>query len=174
MSLLSDLLAGAGSVDGTCDGDLDVEVTGLAYRADAVSPGSLFFCVPGLKSDGHDFAADAVARGAVGLVCERPLGLGVTELVVRDVRAAMPLLAASFYEHPSRELQLVGVTGTTGKTTTAFLVRAILEHAGRQTGLLGTVQSVVGGVVEAVERTTPESVDLQRSLRRMLDQGDAA
>jgi UDP-N-acetylmuramoyl-L-alanyl-D-glutamate--2,6-diaminopimelate ligase len=171
---LRDLIAGAGSVEGASEADLGVEVTGLAHRADAVFAGDLFFCVRGLKSDGHDFAADAVARGAAALVCERPLGLGIPELVVPDVRAAMPLFAASFYRHPSRELELVGVTGTNGKTTTAFLVRAILEHAGRQTALLGTVQSVIGGVVEEVERTTPESVDLQRSFRRMLDDGDVA
>jgi UDP-N-acetylmuramoyl-L-alanyl-D-glutamate--2,6-diaminopimelate ligase len=172
--VLRDLIAGAGSVEGSPDTDLGVDVTGLAYRSDSVFAGDLFFCVPGLKSDGHDFAGDAVSRGAAALVCERPLGLGVPEFVVTDVRAAMPLLAASFYEHPAKELELVGVTGTNGKTTTAFLVRAILEHAGRQTGLLGTVQSVIGGVAEEVERTTPESPDLQRSLRRMLDGGDVA
>src|SRR6185295_16494558 len=112
---LRDLIAGAGSVEGAFDADLAVEVTGLSYRADAVSPGDLFFCVPGMKSDGHDFAPDAVARGAAALVCERPLGLGVPELVVADVRAATPLLAASFYGHPSRDLQLAGITGTNGK-----------------------------------------------------------
>jgi UDP-N-acetylmuramoyl-L-alanyl-D-glutamate--2,6-diaminopimelate ligase len=181
---LRDLIAGAGSdlspprsgqaLEGLVEADLAIEVTGLAYRAESVSPGDLFFCVRGMKSDGHDFAPDAAARGAVALVCERPLGLGLPELVVEDVRAAMPLLAASFYGHPARELQVVGVTGTNGKTTTAFLVRAILEHAGRRTGLLGTVQSVIGGTVEEVERTTPESVDLQRALRRMVDTGDVA
>jgi UDP-N-acetylmuramoyl-L-alanyl-D-glutamate--2,6-diaminopimelate ligase len=168
---LRELMAG---LQGSPQAGADVEVTGLAYRADAVSDGDVFFCVPGMKSDGHDYAPDAVARGAAAIVCEHPLGLDVPELIVNDVRVAMPLFAANFYRDPSRELELVGVTGTNGKTTTAFLVRAILEHAGRPTGLLGTVESVIGGVVEEVERTTPESVDLQRALRRMVDAGDTA
>jgi UDP-N-acetylmuramoyl-L-alanyl-D-glutamate--2,6-diaminopimelate ligase len=152
----------------------DPEVTGLAYRSDAVEPGSLFLCVPGFTADGHDFAADAVERGAVAVVCERPLGLGVPELMVEDVRAAAAPLASAFHGHPTRQMTVVGVTGTNGKTTTAFLVRDVLEAAGRQTGLLGTVQSLVGGRTEPVERTTPEAVDLQATFRRMADSGDAA
>src|SRR5436189_1493303 len=105
------------------DAPADVEVTCLALDNRRVAPGTLFFCVPGFTSDGHDFAPDAVARGAAALVCERPLGLDVPEVVVPDVRAAMAPLAAAFYGHPTRELRVVGVTGTNGKTTTAFLVR---------------------------------------------------
>ena len=152
----------------------DIEVSSLAYRSSSVTPGTLFFCVRGFTSDGHDFAADAVERGAVALVCERPLGLGVPEVIVPDVRAAMPETAARFFGHPTRELRVVGITGTNGKTTTAFLVRALLEAAGIQTGLLGTVKSVVGGREEPVERTTPEAIDLQATFRRMLDAGDRA
>src|SRR3954471_17146668 len=152
----------------------DVEVSALAYRSSSVTEGALFFCVRGFTSDGHDFAADAVERGAVALVCERPLGLGVPEVIVPDARAAMPAAAARFYGDPTSELRVVGVTGTNGKTTTAFLVRALLEAAGVQTGLLGTVKSVVGGQEEAVERTTPEAIDLQATFRRMLDAGDRA
>jgi UDP-N-acetylmuramoyl-L-alanyl-D-glutamate--2,6-diaminopimelate ligase len=152
----------------------EVEVTDLAYSSSSVTPGTLFFCVRGFRNDGHDFAADAVERGAVALVCERPLGLGVPEIVVHDVRAEMPRIAARFYGDPTGELRVVGVTGTNGKTTTAFLVRALLEAGGVQTGLLGTVKSVVGGVEEPVERTTPEAIDLQRTFRRMLDSGDRA
>ncbi|HET8673317.1 MAG TPA: UDP-N-acetylmuramoyl-L-alanyl-D-glutamate--2,6-diaminopimelate ligase [Thermoleophilaceae bacterium] len=152
----------------------EVEVTDLAYSSSSVTPGTLFFCVRGFRSDGHDFAADAVKRGAVALVCERRLGLGVPEIVVDDVRAEMPRIAARFYGDPTGELRVVGVTGTNGKTTTAFLVRALLEAGGVQTGLLGTVKSVVGGVEQPVERTTPEAVDLQRTFRRMLDAGDRA
>jgi UDP-N-acetylmuramoyl-L-alanyl-D-glutamate--2,6-diaminopimelate ligase len=152
----------------------EVEVTDLAYSSSSVTPGTLFFCVRGFRSDGHDFAADAVERGAVALVCERPLGLGVPEIVVQDVRAEMPRIAARFYGDPTSELRIVGVTGTNGKTTTAFLVRALLEAGGVETGLLGTVKSVVGGVEEPVERTTPEAIDLQRTFRRMLDSGDRA
>jgi UDP-N-acetylmuramoyl-L-alanyl-D-glutamate--2,6-diaminopimelate ligase len=152
----------------------DVEVSSLAYRSSSVTDGALFFCVRGFTSDGHDFAADAVERGAVALVCERPLGLGVPELIVPDARAAMPAAAARFYGDPTSELRVVGITGTNGKTTTAFLVRALLEAAGVQTGLLGTVKSVVGGREEPVERTTPEAIDLQATFRRMLDAGDRA
>jgi UDP-N-acetylmuramoyl-L-alanyl-D-glutamate--2,6-diaminopimelate ligase len=151
----------------------DVEVSGLAYSSRAVQPGDLFFCVLGFKSDGHDFAPDAVQRGAVALVCQRPLGLGVPEVVVDDSRAAMATVAARFYGDPTRTLRVVGITGTNGKTTTAFLVRAILEAAGESCGLLGTVASIVGGREEPVERTTPEAVDLQATFRRMLDAGDS-
>jgi UDP-N-acetylmuramoyl-L-alanyl-D-glutamate--2,6-diaminopimelate ligase len=156
------------------NGAPEVEITGLAYSSRSVSPGALFFCVPGFKADGHDFAPDAVERGAAALVCERPLGLGVPEVVVEDVRAAMGPTAARFYGDPSAALRVVGITGTNGKTTTAFLVRDVLEAAGIQTGLLGTVKQVVGGVEEPVEHTTPEAIDLQATLRRMLDSGDAA
>jgi UDP-N-acetylmuramoyl-L-alanyl-D-glutamate--2,6-diaminopimelate ligase len=152
----------------------DVEVSGLAYASRSVVPGTLFFCVPGFRADGHDFAPDAVARGAVALVCQRPLGLGVPEVIVDDVRAAMGPAAARFFGDPTAELEVVGVTGTNGKTTTAFLVRHLLEAGGRQTGLLGTVKRVVGGVDEEVERTTPEAIDLQATFRAMLDGGDRA
>jgi UDP-N-acetylmuramoyl-L-alanyl-D-glutamate--2,6-diaminopimelate ligase len=152
----------------------DVEVSGLAYSSRTVVPGTLFFCVPGFRADGHDFAPDAVARGAVALVCQRPLGLGVPEVVVDDVRAAMGPAAARFYGDPTAELEVVGVTGTNGKTTTAFLLHHLLEAGGRQTGLLGTVKRVVGGVEEEVERTTPEAIDLQATFRAMLDGGDRA
>jgi UDP-N-acetylmuramoyl-L-alanyl-D-glutamate--2,6-diaminopimelate ligase len=152
----------------------EVEISALAYSSESVAPGALFFCVPGFRADGHDFAPDAVKRGAAALVCERPLGLGVPEVMVPSVRAAMPEVAARFYGDPTHELRVVGVTGTNGKTTTAFLVRALLEAAGIPTGLLGTVKSVVGGVDEPVERTTPEAIDLQATFRRMLDAGDRA
>ncbi len=152
----------------------EVQITGLAYSSRSVSEGTLFFCVPGFTSDGHDFARDAVERGAAALVCERPLDLGVPEVVVEDVRAAMGPGAARFYRDPTSELRVVGITGTNGKTTTAFLVRELLEAAGVQTGLLGTVKQVVGGTEEAVERTTPEAIDLQATFRRMLEAGDSA
>ncbi len=151
-----------------------LEITGLAYDNRAVRPGTLFFCVPGFTRDGHDFAPQAIAEGAVALVVERPLNLGVPEIEVPSVRAAMAPAAAAFYWDPTARLQTVGVTGTNGKTTTAFLVRALLEADGRQTGLLGTVTSVIGGGERPVERTTPEAIDLQRTFREMLDAGDVA
>src|SRR6187455_441729 len=152
----------------------EVELSALAYSSDSVTPGALFFCVPGFTRDGHEFAPQAVERGAVALVTERKLDLGVPEVVVDDVRAAMGPAAARFYGDPTSKLDVVGITGTNGKTTTAFMVRHLLEAAGRQTGLLGTVKRVVGGVEEDVERTTPEAIDLQATFRRMLDSGDTA
>ena len=122
-----------------------LEVGGLAYDNRSVTPGTLFFCVPGFTRDGHDFAPDAVSRGAAALVVARPLELGVPEVQVEDVRAAMAVAAARFHGDPTARLPVVGITGTNGKTTTAFLVRALLEASGRQTGLLGTVTSVVAG-----------------------------
>jgi UDP-N-acetylmuramoyl-L-alanyl-D-glutamate--2,6-diaminopimelate ligase len=156
------------------EGAAPVEVTALAYDSRAARPGTLFFCVPGAHSDGHDHAAEAVGAGASALVVERALGLDVPELLVGSVREAMGPLAARFYGEPSRGLQVIGVTGTNGKTTTTFLVRAILEAAGEQCALLGTVKSVIGGSDGEVVRTTPEAIDLQASLAAMRDSGDRA
>jgi UDP-N-acetylmuramoyl-L-alanyl-D-glutamate--2,6-diaminopimelate ligase len=165
---LSDVMGSSPAAGG------ETEITALAYDNRRVEPGTLFFCVPGFTRDGHDFASDAVARGAAALVVERPLGLGVPEAVVSSVRAAMGPAAARFHGDPTAELDVVGITGTNGKTTTAFLVRALLEAAGRQCGLLGTVTSFVGGVERPVERTTAEAIDLQRDFRAMRDGGDLA
>jgi UDP-N-acetylmuramoyl-L-alanyl-D-glutamate--2,6-diaminopimelate ligase len=162
------------SVDGPAAPDEAVEITSLAYDSRAVAPGTLFFCVPGFRADGHEFAPAAVAAGAAALVVERPLGLGVPELLVGSARAAMAPIAARFYGEPARQLDVVGVTGTNGKTTTAYLVRALLAAGGRQCGLLGTVKSVIGGREREVQRTTPEAIELQADLREMLDGGDRA
>ena len=152
----------------------DVDVTALAYDNRLVTPGTLFFCVPGFTRDGHDFADDAIARGAVALVVQRPLQRGVPEILVDDVRAAMAPAAAALAGDPTARLITVGITGTNGKTTTAFLVRALLEAGGRPTGLLGTVTAIVGGEQHAVARTTPEAIDLQRTFADMLAAGDEA
>jgi UDP-N-acetylmuramoyl-L-alanyl-D-glutamate--2,6-diaminopimelate ligase len=149
-----------------------VTVTGLAYDAGSVAPGAVFACVPGQRADGHDFAADAVGRGAVALLVERPLDLPVPQIVVADVRLAMALAADAFFGRPTRELEVAGVTGTNGKTTTAFLLYSVLAAAGRRPGLLGTVEMRVGGERRAVTRTTPEAIDLQRTFRELLDAGD--
>jgi UDP-N-acetylmuramoyl-L-alanyl-D-glutamate--2,6-diaminopimelate ligase len=171
---LRELLAGADVAE--VRGDADVEIDGLAYDSRRVGPGTLFFCVPGHTSDGHAFAPLAIQAGASALVVERVLELDVpvTQAVVADARAAMAHAAVRFYDDPTSELRVIGITGTNGKTTTAFLVRHLLEVAGVQTGLLGTVKRVVGGVEEEVERTTPEAIELQATFRRMLDGGDRA
>ena len=179
---LGELIAGLGARDAPAHGGApvdpavgsDPEIARLAYDSRTTAPGTLFFCVPGMQSDGHDFAAQAVARGAAALVVERPLGLGVPEVVVESARALMGPVAARFYGDPTGELAVVGVTGTNGKTTTAFLLQALLEAGGRQCGLLGTVKALVGGREREVTRTTPEAIDLQAEFRAMLDGGDRA
>lgn len=154
-------------------GDGSVEVGSLAYDSRRAREGGLFFCVPGEKADGHEFAESAVDAGAVALLGERRLDqLEVPQILVPDARAAMAPLAARFYEDPTARLKVIGVTGTNGKTTTAFLIWQILRSAGFRCGLLGTVQHVVGGRDRPAERTTPESVDLQAIFREMLESGD--
>src|SRR3954452_7404807 len=153
-------------------GRAPVDLRELAYDTRAVVPGSLFFCVPGARVDGHELAGEAVERGAVALVVERPLDVSVPQLVVSSSRAAMAVVADAFFEHPTADLAVAGVTGTSGKTTTSFLLFAILAAAGRRPGLLGTVEARVGGERRGVVRTTPEAIDLQRVFREMLDAGD--
>jgi UDP-N-acetylmuramoyl-L-alanyl-D-glutamate--2,6-diaminopimelate ligase len=149
-----------------------VEVRDLAYDARAVTPGALFFCVPGARADGHDFASDAIERGAVGLVVERALELAVPQLVVPDARAAMAIAADEFFGRPTEQLLVAGVTGTNGKTTTAFLLHSVLDAAGLRPGLIGTIESRVGGELRPAVRTTPEAIDLQRTFREMVARGD--
>jgi UDP-N-acetylmuramoyl-L-alanyl-D-glutamate--2,6-diaminopimelate ligase len=167
-----DVLAGTSVAEWT--GDPEVGIADLAYDSRQVEPGSLFFCVVGERSDGHEFAPIAAERGAAALVVERHLDLDLPQARVESARAAMAPAAVRFWGDPTAELRLAGITGTNGKTTAAFLVRHVLERTGTQTGLLGTVKRVVGGVEEEVERTTPEAIDLQRTFRRMLDAGDRA
>jgi UDP-N-acetylmuramoyl-L-alanyl-D-glutamate--2,6-diaminopimelate ligase len=156
-------------------GDAAVEVVDLVYDSRKAGPGSLFFCVVGEKVDGHEFGPRVVAEGAAALVVERELTeLAVPQVVVADSRAAMAPLAARFWGDPTARLRVVGVTGTNGKTTTAFLVREILQAASFRCGLLGTVKQVVGGVEKEVVRTTPEAIELQATFRQMLDGGDEA
>src|SRR6266511_2497526 len=153
-------------------GRAPVEVRGLAYDTRDVVSGSLFFCVPGARADGHDFAAEAVTAGAVAVVVERPLDVPVPQVLVADARAAMAPAADEFFGRPTDDLQVVGVTGTNGKTTTAFLLYAILAAAGCRPGLVGTIEARVGGERRGVRHTTPEAIDLQRLFREMLDAGD--
>jgi UDP-N-acetylmuramoyl-L-alanyl-D-glutamate--2,6-diaminopimelate ligase len=167
---LERLAAAVGAVDVV--GRAPVDVHELAYDARAVQPGAVFFCVPGAHADGHDFAGDAVAAGAVALVVERPLDVAVPQVVVTDARAAMAPAAHEFFGRPTESLDVVGVTGTNGKTTTSFLLFAILAAAGRRPGLIGTIEARVGGERRGVKRTTPEAIDLQRLFREMLDAGD--
>jgi UDP-N-acetylmuramoyl-L-alanyl-D-glutamate--2,6-diaminopimelate ligase len=159
---------------GAVIGGRRVEILDLAYDTRRVREGALFFCVAGASRDGHDLAGDAVAAGAVALVVERPVEAAIPQLVVESVRASMAIAADVFFGMPTERLTVAGVTGTAGKTTTSYLLRSILEADGRQTGLVGTVEWVVGGERRAAPHTTPEAIDLQRLFREMLDGGDEA
>jgi UDP-N-acetylmuramoyl-L-alanyl-D-glutamate--2,6-diaminopimelate ligase len=171
---LDELTAGLAAIQNGAAAGGQVQISGLAYDSRAVRPGQLFFCVPGFRSDGHEFAAQAVANGAAALVVERSLGLGAPEVLVADARAAMGPLAARFFGDPTARLRVIGITGTNGKTTSAYLVRALLEACGISCGLLGTVTSVIGGRERPVTRTTPEAIDLQADFAAMLAAGDRA
>ena len=156
-------------------GGAPVEISELAYDAREVPPSGLFFCIRGDRADGHEFAPQAVQGGAAAVVVERPLDLrGVPQIVVPSVREAMPRAAVEFFGDPTAELQVAGITGTNGKTTTAYLLRSILEAAGRRAGFLSNIERRVGGETRPVLLNTPESVDLQRLFREMLAAGDDA
>ena len=162
-------------IDCTIIGDADVPVTGIAYRSDAVKPGDAFFCIVGLKVDGHEFAQDAIERGASVIVAERNIynadTSSVTIVIVDDTRKAMALASCAFYDNPSSSFDLVGITGTNGKTTTTYLVEAIGKHMGFKTGVIGTVGVKIGSKIEASSMTTPESPDIQRIFAEMRDEG---
>ncbi|WP_283170560.1 UDP-N-acetylmuramoyl-L-alanyl-D-glutamate--2,6-diaminopimelate ligase [Curtanaerobium respiraculi] len=160
-------------IDATFIGDASEAVEGLEYRSDAVSPGEAFFCIVGTRVDGHSFAQDAIDRGAKVIVAERKVYLAdatdVVEVIVADSRKAMARAAANFYGNPSQGFDLVGITGTNGKTTTTYLVEHIANVAGKRTGVIGTVGVRIAGTMEHAERTTPESTDLQYLFARMRD-----
>jgi UDP-N-acetylmuramoyl-L-alanyl-D-glutamate--2,6-diaminopimelate ligase len=148
------------------------EISDLAFDARSVRPGALFFCVPGSRADGHEFAHEAVANGAVALVVEREVEAEAPQIVVPDVRMAMPMAADIFFDEPTRDLEVVGITGTSGKTTTSYLLSSILEAAGRRPGLIGSIERRIGGQVRAPSLNTPEAIDLQRLFREMLTAGN--
>lgn len=152
----------------------DTRVSGIAYRSDRTRPGDAFFCIRGLVRDGHEFAADAVARGASAVVCERELALDVPVAVVGDSRLAMSLASSRFYGHPSASMDVVGITGTNGKTTTTYLLDSIFRAAGRATGVIGTVGTRIVDTELPSTHTTPESADLQALFARMVSEGVSA
>ena len=164
---LFDALGGDGAIKGDCG----VEIASLCTDSRRVKPGALFFCIPGLKYDAHDFAPGAVKDGAAALVVERELPLDCPQIVVGDVRRALALMAACYFGYPAKRLHLIGITGTKGKTTTSYLLKSILEAAGYRTGLIGTVGSVIGQTQIPTNLTTPDPIDFQSILRRMADEG---
>ena len=155
-------------------GDFSARVSGAAYDSRLARAGDVFVAVPGFRTDGHDFAGAAVAAGAAALVVERRIegvSPALPQFVVPSCRAALSLVGDALHGHPSGELALIGVTGTNGKTTTAFLIDAVLRSSGRRAGLMGTIHYRVGEETFEEPRTTPEGPDLQDYLRRMADAG---
>ena len=152
-------------------GDMDVEIASLCVDSRKAQPGALFFCTPGLQVDAHAFAPQAVGKGAVALVVQRRLELDVPQVLVEDVRTALSYMAAEYFGNPAEKLMMIGITGTKGKTTTSFLVKSILEAAGIRTGLIGTVCSMIGEETIPNRLTTPDPVETQTLLRRMVDAG---
>jgi UDP-N-acetylmuramoyl-L-alanyl-D-glutamate--2,6-diaminopimelate ligase len=147
-------------------------VEDLAVDARRVRQGSVFFCVRGFGVDGHDWATEAIARGALALVVERPLDVPVPQVLVADARVALATVADEFWGRPTETLPVVGVTGTSGKTTTAYLLHSILEAAGRRPGLFGTIETRVGSERLPSRPSTPVAFHLQRLFRSMLDAGN--
>jgi len=169
--ILTEVLNGVAVV--TLEGDRTVDITGLAYSSADVRPGYLFAAWKGALHDGIEFAGDAVRRGAVAVLSDRPRpeGLNVVWIRAFDPREALALSAANFYGHPSSRLKIVGLTGTKGKTTTAYILESILRREGYSVGVIGTISHRRPGLEVKAARTTPESVDLQRMLREMVDDG---
>jgi UDP-N-acetylmuramoyl-L-alanyl-D-glutamate--2,6-diaminopimelate ligase len=153
-------------------GDGNIEIGGLQMDHRKILPGDLFVCIKGRSFDGHQFAKQAVASGAVALVAERKVDVDVPQLIVKNARYAMPVLASHFFHYPSNELKVIGITGTNGKTTTSYIIEHILSGAGYTTGLMGNIETKIGSErIPNYGTNTQESIDLQRNLRKMRDVG---
>lgn len=156
-------------------GVLEREITDIVYDSRKVKEGCLFVCISGAKVDGHVYAADAVKAGAGALLVERetelPEGADVTVIRVEDTRYAMAFVSAAYFGHPAEQMKVIGITGTKGKTTTTYLVKSILEQAGRKVGLIGTIEIIIGDTHIHAENTTPQSYLIQKYFRMMADAG---
>ncbi len=152
----------------------DAEIGAITMDSREKTANGLFFCNRGARFDAHDYAPQAIENGAAALVTGRRLPLSVPQIVARDTREAMALIACAFYGHPSRDMLTYGVTGTNGKTTTTYLVKRILERLGHKVGLIGTTGNMIGNEYIKSDLTTPEPIDLQRLLARMRDEGVTA
>lgn len=154
------------------DGNTGVEITNLGYDSRKAGKGTLFFCLQGPHADGHDYAARAEEAGAAAIVMEREIpaltGRAV-RILVKDVREALSHIAARFYDYPSRDMEIVGITGTNGKTSTTYLTKAVLEAWGKKVGLIGTITNLIGDVKIPGHNTTPEADELQKLFRDMAE-----
>lgn len=167
---LLDLLQG---LQYTATGNLEVPVEDVIYDSRKVKSGCVFVCLRGARADGHQYAQQAAESGACAIIAEHPLQLTkeVPVVVVPDTRLALAVLSAAHFGHPAKRMKTVGVTGTKGKTTTTYMIRAIMEQAGLKTGLIGTIGAVIGDRVIPTENTTPESYEIQSFLKQMADEG---
>lgn len=151
------------------EGPLDIDIKALTFDSRQVTPDSLFFCIEGLESDGHDYADAAISKGARALVLSRDINLAdnITKIFVKKPRRALGPIASNFYGKPSQGLTLVGVTGTNGKTTTTYLIKSILDGSGIKAGLVGTIKNIIGDRDIPAVRTTPDPILLNRMIRDM-------
>ncbi len=156
-------------------GNLDTEVTAVENDSRKVTEGALFFCIQGAVFDGHQYARGVVEKGASVLVVEHdvelPMNSPVAVIQVKSTRYAMGKICAAFYGNPSRKLKVIGITGTKGKTTTTYMIKSMLESAGYKTGLIGTIETIIGDKVIPASNTTPESIVMQRTLAQMVEEG---
>lgn len=171
MMKLNDLLKG---IDfSIIDGKSDIDINKVVYDHRKIEAGDVFFCIKGFKVDGHDFASSAVLKGASVIVCEEDIeGLAAcTVIKVKDTRKSLALASSNFYGEPSKKLKMIGITGTNGKTTSTFMMKAILEEAGFKVGLIGTVANYIGNKKMPSQRTTPESLELHELFSEMVKCG---
>ena len=168
--LLKDLLVDVPGVLET-KGDMEVRIDALITDSREKTSGGLFFCISGARFDAHTFVGQAEKNGCGAFVVERILEADVPQVKMENVRSAMAYIAAAFYGHPEKEIRMVGVCGTKGKTTTSYLMKAILEKAGFKTGLIGTTGNMIGEKRLHSNLTTPDPIDLHRCLRQMRDEG---
>lgn len=153
-------------------GSVDVEISGLAYDSRKAGKGSVFVCIPGAVRDGHDFGPQVAEQGAAALIVERKLDIeGITQIKVKNARYALACLSAAYFGHPAEKLKTIGITGTKGKTTTTYMVKSILESAGIKTGLIGTIETIIGEEKIPASNTTPESYIVQESFAKMVEAG---
>ncbi len=154
-------------------GDTDIDISGVKYDSRKVEAGDLFVCLSGIRSDGHDYIEDVHNKGAVAVIIEKESDIpdGLTAIRVDDTRNALSYISAAYFDYPARKLKMIGITGTKGKTTTSYMVYDILQRSGIKTGLIGTIETIIGEKKIASDNTTPESYLIQKYLREMLDIG---
>ena len=160
-------------------GNIDIDITGVAFNSKEVQSGNLFIAIKGFENDGHEFIKEAINSGAVAVMIEEGCDItklnvpnGITIIMAKDTREALAVISCNYYDNPSKKLKLIGVTGTKGKTTTTYMIKDILEKAGKKVGLIGTIETEINGKkIKSNDRTTPESLELQKILNEMVKSG---